>query len=61
MNYFAIGLLICLGGFFGFGLISRICECIERCAVARACGKLNMKSKEMEKMLNGWKYEDDGK
>ena len=61
MNYFAIGLLIVLAGFFGGAMIERICTCVERCSAARACGKLNMKSKEMEEMLNGWKCADDGK
>ena len=64
-NYtsFEIGLLIFLATFCIFTILNRICNCIEHCATARAVGKMKgamMKEEDMEKMIDGWKCEDNG-
>ena len=58
---FEIGLLTLLIFFCAFTVVNRICTCIEHCATARSFGKIKINSREMEKALNEWKREDDGK
>lgn len=62
---FELGLLMLLASFCVFTVLNRICTCIEHCVTARAIGKmydsgLQIKSEDMEKMIDGWRKENDG-